>query len=71
MDNFIDARHENHKVLWETKYLPFDNVPFIVVNHRVYECQHGVDRHLSAKRKTSTVRQYFVNLGVIKKHSHE
>jgi hypothetical protein len=28
-----------NKVLWEDSGLPFDNVPFVVVNHKVYDCQ--------------------------------
>lgn len=45
--------------MWETDYLPFDNAPFVVVNHRVYECQHGVDRHLSVKKRNNTVSNNF------------
>ena len=47
----IDLAAKKHKVLWEDSRLPFDHVPFVVVNHKVYDCQHGVDRHLSEKRK--------------------
>ena len=45
--------------MWESDYLPFDNAPFIVVNHRVYDCQHGVDRHLSVKKRSNTVSNNF------------
>ena len=47
----LDIRHENHKIWWEDDRLPFDHAPFILANHRVYDCQHGVDRHLSEKEK--------------------
>ena len=51
----IDLAAKKHKVLWEDSRLPFDHVPFVVVNHKVYDCQHGVDRHLSEKRKNQAV----------------
>lgn len=46
---------KKHKVLWEYSGLPFDKVPFVVVNHKVYYCQHGVDRHLSEKKRNQAV----------------
>ena len=48
----------NHKVTWEDNRpggLRFDHVPFIVVNHKVYDCQHGVDRHLCEKKRNQAV----------------
>ena len=42
-------------VLWKDSYLKFDHVPYVVVNHKVYDCQHGVDRHLSEKKKNIAV----------------
>lgn len=46
---------KKHKVLWEDNGLRFDNVPFVVVNHKVYDCQHGVDRHLCEKKRNQAV----------------
>ena len=37
-------------VLWKDSYLKFDHVPYVVVNHKVYDCRHEVDRHLSEKK---------------------
>ena len=48
---------KKHKVLWEDSSFPFDNVPFVVVNHKVYDCQHGVDRHLCEKKRNQVVRE--------------
>ena len=58
----IDLAAKKHKVLWEDSRLPFDHVPFVVVNHKVYDCQHGVDRHLSEKRKNQAVRWKYLYL---------
>ena len=49
---------KKHKVLWEDSTFPFDNVPFVVVNHKVYDCQHGVDRHLCEKKRNQAVSFY-------------
>ncbi|CAB4018718.1 Hypothetical predicted protein, partial [Paramuricea clavata] len=49
-----DLTRDSHKVWWEDEQLPFDHEPFIQVNHRVYDCRHGVDRHLSQKKKNKT-----------------
>ena len=53
-----DMAAKKHKVLWEDSGLPFDNVPFVVVNHKVYDCQHGVDRHLCEKKRNQAVGFY-------------
>ena len=53
-----DMAAKKHKVLWEDSGLPFDKVPFVVVNHKVYDCQHGVDRHLSEKKRNQAVGFY-------------
>ena len=42
-------------MLWEDSSLSFDHLPFIVVNHKVYDCQHGVDRHMNAKKGNQAV----------------
>ena len=44
---------KKHMVLWEDSGLRFDHVPFVVVNHKVYDCQHGVHRHLCEKKEKS------------------
>ena len=53
-----DMAAKKHKVLWEDSGFPFDNVPFVVVNHKVYDCQHGVDRHLCEKKRNQAVSFY-------------
>ncbi|XP_046848037.1 uncharacterized protein LOC124441606 [Xenia sp. Carnegie-2017] len=50
----LDLTSANHKVWWEDGQLPFDHIPFVQVNHRVYDCRHGVDRHSSQKKKNRT-----------------
>ena len=53
-----DMAATKHKVTWEDNRpggLRFDHVPFIVVNHKVYDCQHGVDRHLCEKKRNQAV----------------
>ena len=39
----------------------------LIVNHRVYDCQHGVDRHLSVKKKSNEVSK---NCFRVTKYSH-
>ncbi|XP_046863147.1 uncharacterized protein LOC124456882 [Xenia sp. Carnegie-2017] len=50
----LDLISANHKVWWEDGQLPFDHIPFVQVNHRVYDCRHGVDRYSSQKKKNRT-----------------
>ena len=50
-----DMAATKHKVIWEDSGLLFDHVPFIVVNHKVYDCQHSVDRHLCQKKRNQAV----------------
>ena len=35
----------------EDSSFPFDSMPFVVVNHKVYDCQNGIDRHLYEKKR--------------------
>ena len=53
---FTDITARKHKVLWEDSSLCFDHLPLIMVNHKVYDCQHGVDRHMNAKKRKSSRR---------------
>ena len=55
IEKMLDLTSANHKVWWEDGQLPFDHIPFVQVNHRVYDCRHGVDRHSSQKKKNRTV----------------
>ena len=58
---FTDITARKHKVLWEDGSLCFDHFPFIVVNHKVYDCQHGVDRHMNAKKGNQAVGLFYKN----------
>ena len=40
--------------------LIYDGVPFIIVRRRVYDCQHGVDRHAADKKKFNASRKVFL-----------
>lgn len=31
--------------------IPFDGCPYIVMGRKVYDCQHGVDRHAKDKKR--------------------
>ena len=48
-------KSRKHKVLWEDGSLRFDRIPFVVVHHKVYDRQHGVDRHVREKKRNQTV----------------
>ncbi|CAH3030562.1 unnamed protein product, partial [Porites evermanni] len=50
-----DIKSHKHKVLWEDGSLRFDHIPFVVVNHKVCDCQHGVDRHVREKKRNQSV----------------
>ena len=58
---FTDITARKHKVLWEDGSLSFDQFPFIVVNHKVHDCQHGVDRHMNAKKGKQAVGLFYKN----------
>ena len=49
-------------MLWEDGSLRFDHIPFVVVNHKVYDCQHGVDRHVRDKKRNQTVSLIFISI---------
>ena len=48
------AKSKKHKVFFEDptggqNRIQFDGCPFIIVGRKVYDCQHGVDRHAKEK----------------------
>ena len=49
-------------MLWEDGSLRFDHIPFVVVNHKVYDCQHGVDRHVREEKRNQTVSLIFISI---------
>jgi len=49
---------KKHKVFFEDpktghsgKRIKFDGCPYIIVGRKVYDCQHGVDRHAKEKKR--------------------
>ena len=49
-------------MLWEDGSLRFDHIPFVVVNHKVCDCQHGVDRHVREKKRNQSVSLFFTSI---------
>ena len=49
-------------MLWEDSSLCFDHLPFVVVNHKVYDCQHGVDRHMNVKKGNQAEGLFYKNI---------
>ena len=49
-------------MLWEDSSLCFDHLPIIVENHKVYDCQHGVHRHMNAKKGNQAVGLFYKQL---------
>ena len=46
-------------MLWEDSSLNCDHLSFIVVNHKVYDCQHGVDTHMNGKKGNQAVGLFY------------
>ena len=46
------------KVLLEDGSFPLDNIPFVVVYCKVYDCQHGIDRHLCKKNRIKRLSSF-------------
>ena len=49
-------KSKKHKVFFEDpagghNRIKFDGCPYIIVGRKVYDCQHGVDRHAKEKKK--------------------
>lgn len=59
---FTDITAREHKVSWEDSSLSFEHLASIVVNHKVYDCQHGVDRHMNAKKGNQAVGLFYKQL---------
>ena len=59
---FTGVTARKHKVSWEDSSLCFDHLPSTVVNHKVYDCQHGVDRHMNAKKGNRVVGIFYKQL---------
>ena len=49
-------------MLWEDDSLCFDHILFLVVNQKVYDCQHGVDRHVREKKRNQTVSLFVISI---------
>ena len=49
-------------MLWEDRSLCFDHLPFIVVNHKLYDCQLGADRSTNAKKANQAVGLFYKQL---------
>lgn len=58
---FADPASGNHRVLWEDTpdagsesqddRIKFTGVPYMLVNSKTYDCQHGVNRNKALKTK--------------------
>ena len=45
---------KSHKVFFEDRNggrIKFDGCPYIILGRKVYDCQHGVDRHANEKKR--------------------
>jgi len=58
----LDPTSSKHRVFWEDPQdaqgsqegivrLKFSGTPYMLVNSKIYNCQHGVDRNKALKRK--------------------
>ena len=70
-----DPASSKHRVFWEDPQdaqgesqggdtLKFSGVPYMLVNSKIYDCQHGVDRNKALKRKLASkeeVKRFFKN----------
>ena len=44
---------KKQKVSWSDTHLSFSGTPYMVVNQKSFDCQHGKDRNKSQKAKKS------------------
>ena len=54
-------KSKKHKVFFEDPVgghnrIKFDGCPYIIVGRKVYDCQHGVDRHAKEKQRNQQNR---------------
>ena len=54
-------KSKKHKVFFEDpagghNRIQFDGCPYIIVGRKVYDCQHGVDRHAKEKQRNQQNR---------------
>ena len=48
---FIDIFKKKHKVYWSDETTAFNGIPFMVLNQKAFDCQHGKDRNINKKNK--------------------
>lgn len=64
-----DYKKGNHKVFWEDPQevkgsrLKFDGVPFMILGTKIFDCLHGTDRKVAAKRKYTQTVQVLLRFG--------
>ena len=47
----IDLYTTKHKIMWKDDEIAFSGIPYVVVSHKWFDCQHGIDRNKNAKMK--------------------
>ena len=40
---FLDIHKKKHKVYWSDTHLSFNDTPYMVINQKLFDCQHGKD----------------------------
>ena len=49
----IDIFKKKHKVYWSNETIAFNGIPFMILNQKVFDCQHGKDRNINKKNKSA------------------
>ena len=61
----VSNSRKKHKVFFEypAGAIRFEGSPFLILGRKVYDCQHGVDRHAKdkSKNKQESVRDNMIN----------
>ena len=68
-------KSKKHKVFFEDpagghNRIQFDGCPYIIVGRKVYDCQHGVDRHAKEKQRNQKngVSDNFLFMAIMKEN---
>ena len=49
----INIFKKKHKVYWSDQTIAFNGIPFMILNQKAFDCQHGKDRNINKKSKTA------------------
>ena len=51
--SLTDIFKKKHKVYWSDETIAFNGIPFMILNQKEFDCQHGKDRNTNKKNKNA------------------